>query len=74
MTLIFNIKSYQPVETIRAINNVTVNRRHAIISPCNIIRCSIQTNNDTNRYINPLTAGAAYIWVFIFISTLSTTF
>ena len=25
-------------------------------------------------YINPLTAGAAYIRVFIFMSTLSTTF
>ena len=24
--------------------------------------------------VNPLTAGVAYIWVFIFISTLSTTF
>ena len=24
--------------------------------------------------LHPLTAGAAYIWVFIFISTLSTTF
>ena len=24
--------------------------------------------------INPLTAGAAYIWVFIFVSTVSTTF
>ena len=33
-------------------------------------------NNSTCRpdVINPLTAGVAYIQVFIFISTLSTTF
>ena len=39
-----------------------------------ITRFGHLSTESTDFTFNPLTAGAAYIWVFIFINTLSTTF
>ena len=58
-----------------------INAHHKIIKTVVTFRLSKQMYSDPSKHetlnqcsFNPLTAGAAYIRVFIFISTLSTNF